>query len=487
MSLSAAEIADVVEELQPLVGGTLQKISAPFPRTVVLELRVPGATHRLLIAAEPDETRLHWTEAKPPAPPVPLPIQNLLRAHLLPSRVRAIESVPGDRIVRISLETPNGARALVAELTGRHGNLILLGEEDRVLGLAVPSASTSRAILPGHRWEPPPPPPAGREPRRRFSADQLPGPFPISRAIDAFYAPKSRERALADRRREAARGIAAARRRIESALQKLEAEASRAAKAEDLRRYGDLLKTALHKVQRGATSVVVTEYTAEGVEEVRVPLDPELSPKANLDRYYKNYRRMKTAQERIAARRADLQLQAARLGELAVQLAAADTEAVVDEIARQAAALGARPKKQGQKQRDLPRPPYRAFVSKTGRPIWVGRGSRENDQLTFKVARGNDLWLHARGLPGAHVVVPLARGAEPDEETLLDACALAAHFSGARGEAVAEVAFTYARYVRKPKGGAPGAVLYVHERVIPYRHDPARIERLLAEQPPEDR
>lgn len=485
MSLGAEEIAQVVAELQPLVGGTVQKIYAPTPRAAILELRVPGATHQLLVSAEPDETRLHRATARPPSPPVPLPIQNLLRAHLLPARLAAIEALPGERIVRLRFDTPRGARTLVGELTGRHGNLLLLGADDRVLGLAAPSPSTTRALLPGHPWTPPPPPPprAGPPPRARFGAGVGEGVFPISAAIEALYAPRSRERALADRRREAARGIAAARKRVESALHKLEDEASRAARAEDLRRYGDLLKTVVGRVPRGADGVRVTEYTEAGAEEVFVPLRPELSAKANLERYYKDYRRMRTAQTRIAERRAQLHAQRERLQALAAALNAADTEATIDEVARQAAAVGARPKRQGQKARDEARPPYRAFVSATGRPIWVGRGAKENDRLTFKVARGNDLWVHARGLPGAHVVVPVARGAAVDPETLLDACALAAHYSGAKGEAVAEIAHTQVRHVRKPKGSTPGAVLYVQEKVLPYRHDPARIERLLAQQP----
>lgn len=485
MSLSAEEIADVVAELQPLVGGTVQKIWSPMPRTAILELRVPGATHQLLVSAEPDETRLHRTESRPASPPAPLPLQNLLRAHALPSRIAAIEAVPGERIARISLDTPNGPRILVGELTGRHGNLILLAENGRVIGTASPSPSTTRAILPGHPYEPPPPPPASAKGgKRRFSAEAegATGPFPISQAIEAIYAPRSRERVLADRRREASRGLAAARKRVESALIKLQDEESRAQKAEDLRRYGDLLKTMINRVPRGAKAIVATEYTAEGVEEVIVPLKPELSAKANLDKLYKDYRRMRTAQERIGQRRAELTVQGARLGELAERLNAADTEALIDEIAREAAAAGARPRKQGQKLRAEAKPPYRSFVSAAGRPIWVGRGSRENDELTFKVAKGNDLWLHTRGLPGAHVVVPLARGAEPDPETLLDACALAAWYSGAKGEAVAEVAWTAARNVRKPKGSGPGAVLYVNEKVVPYRHDDARIGRLLAQQ-----
>ncbi len=106
----------------------------------------------------------------------------------------------------------------------------------------------------------------------------------------------------------------------------------------------------------------------------------------------------------------------------------------------------------------------------------------ENDALTRAVARGNDLWLHARGVGGAHVVARLDRGKAPDQETLLDAAHLAVHFSDARGASQADVAYTRAKHVRKPRGAAPGAVLYVQEKVILLRVEPARVERLLAEE-----
>ena len=481
MSLSAEEIADVVAELQSLVGGTVQKIFAPTPRTAIFELRVPGSTHLLLFSAEPDETRLHRAEARPASPPVPLPLQNLLRAHLLPSRLVGLRRVEGERIVEARFETPRGARTLKAELTGRHGNLILLGEEEKILGLAVQSPSTTRALLPGQRYELPPPPPTTRSapPRRRFPKGE--GAFDVSAAIEAHYAPRSRERVLADHRREAARGIAAARKRVGSALTKLQEESSRAQRAEDFRRYGDLLKTMVGRIPRGAKSVVATEYTETGVEAVVIPLRPELSARANLERFYKDYRRMRVAQERIESRQSELGERAQQLARLSEALNAAQTEAEIDDIARRAASLGARPSKQGRKVREEPRPPYRGFVSAAGRPIWVGRGARENDRLTFRFAKTNDLWFHARGLPGAHVVAPLAKGGTLDEETLLDACALAAHYSGAKGEAVAEIAWTEVRNVRKIKGSAPGAVLFTQERVVAYRHDDRRIARLLGQ------
>jgi predicted ribosome quality control (RQC) complex YloA/Tae2 family protein len=126
--------------------------------------------------------------------------------------------------------------------------------------------------------------------------------------------------------------------------------------------------------------------------------------------------------------------------------------------------------------------PHRTFTSLAGTPILVGKGAEENDALTLRMARGNDLWLHVRGLPGAHVVVRLERGKAPDQETLLDAAHLAVHFSDARGVPVVDVATTRVKYVRKAKGSPPGAVTYSQEKVIALRVEPARLERLLGEE-----
>jgi predicted ribosome quality control (RQC) complex YloA/Tae2 family protein len=124
-------------------------------------------------------------------------------------------------------------------------------------------------------------------------------------------------------------------------------------------------------------------------------------------------------------------------------------------------------------------PPYREFRSSTGNAILVGRGADRNDELTFKVARGNDLWLHARDVPGAHVVVPLS-GRPVDGETLLDAATLAAHHSNARGESQVDVVYLPRKLVRKPPRSSPGSVTHSGGKTIRVRLEPARLERLLA-------
>jgi predicted ribosome quality control (RQC) complex YloA/Tae2 family protein len=110
----------------------------------------------------------------------------------------------------------------------------------------------------------------------------------------------------------------------------------------------------------------------------------------------------------------------------------------------------------------------------------VGRGASDNDALTLRHSKPSDLWLHARGYRGAHVVIPMGRGEECPSELLLDAATLAVHFSAAAGEDRVEVQHTPRRYVRKPRGAAPGAVMVDRERVLVLRHEPDRLARLLA-------
>ncbi|HET8733563.1 MAG TPA: NFACT RNA binding domain-containing protein, partial [Anaeromyxobacteraceae bacterium] len=274
-------------------------------------------------------------------------------------------------------------------------------------------------------------------------------------------------------------GVARSRR----ALEKLADEAARVPAAEADRRAADLLKQSLHAVPRGAREVTVTEWTEEGPRPVTLALDPALTPLANMERMYRRYRRIAESAARVEARAAEVR---ARLAAQEALLAALDREPLdaLPRVEKEARKLGAgpRPRPAARRRDDEAALPYRTFHSLAGLPILVGRGAAENDRLTVRVARGNDVWLHARGRTGAHVVLRLQKGQAPDQESLLDAAHLAAHFSDARGEAAPEVVWTRARHVRKVKRSAPGAVTYSQERSMALRVEPARVERLLQEE-----
>jgi predicted ribosome quality control (RQC) complex YloA/Tae2 family protein len=344
------------------------------------------------------------------------------------------------------------------------------------------SLSQRRALVPGQPYLPPAP--RDETPGAPLRFTPVPGAeFPLSAAIEERYAAIEAERLLAEHRRRLREPLRAAAARATRALARLADEAARVPAAEADRRAGELLARNLGKVRRGAREVLLTDWTEEGPHEVTVALDPALSPQANVERHFRRYRRIVESAARVAARAAEVRGREAALRALLTALDDA-APAELDRIEREARKLGAapRPAAAPRRRRDEPAPPYRTFRSVAGIAILVGRGAEQNDALTVRVARGNDLWLHARGLPGAHVVVRLEKGRAPDQETFLDAAHLAVHFSDARGAPQAEVAATRAKHVRKVKGSAPGAVTYSQEKVTMLRVEPGRVERLLSEE-----
>jgi predicted ribosome quality control (RQC) complex YloA/Tae2 family protein len=127
---------------------------------------------------------------------------------------------------------------------------------------------------------------------------------------------------------------------------------------------------------------------------------------------------------------------------------------------------------------DQRRGPFRRFTSTDGLPIFVGRNARENDELTFGLAKSDDLWLHARGTPGSHVVVRLGKGIDPPPETLRDAAMLALLYSDLKKSGKGEVIYTRRKWVKKAKGQAPGAVLVTQEKSLHISLDKTRLELL---------
>ncbi|HZZ86279.1 MAG TPA: NFACT RNA binding domain-containing protein [Anaeromyxobacteraceae bacterium] len=519
MSLDAAEIAALVEELRPLVGARVDAARVHAERTITLEVFSRSDSATLLLSAEADLTRLHAVARRPPAPASPFGFQAVLRRELEGAQLAAIEAAAGERVVTLRFLRAAGPLSLVAELTGRNGNLFLVREDGTILASAGRNLSQRRELVAGRPYVPPAPrdvrglpspalPSAGGEgvvgsaeppPLSRAAGEgqgggaaprfaPVPGArFPLSAAVEAAYAEKERERLLADARRRLREPLRGALARSRRALDKLAEEAARVPAAEVDRRAADLIKQNFQALRRGAREARVTEYTADGPRQVTIALDAALGPRENMERYYRRYRRIVESAARVAARAAEVRDRVAALAALLAEVDGAG-EGELARLEREARKLSAGPKPpQAPRRRkeEEPAPPHRLFRSLSGAEILVGRGAADNDRLTLRIARGNDLWLHARGQKGAHVVVRLpGKGAGPDQETLLDAAHLAAHFSDARGEPLVEVTYTRAKYVRKAKGSPPGAVTYSQDRTLNLRIEPARTARLLAEEHP---
>jgi len=450
----------VARALEPeLTGAVVQKVRAPWPERLELELRQPGRTVRLLLSVESGLGRLSVIEARALGTSDGGPSPWLLRARkeLTGRRLSSIRCT-GIRQVRLGFEKAGTVRSVVAAL-GAPGVLLLLGDGDAPMAA---SHGPARAPAPAEAVA------EGGPASRLGNARGL----DAGRAAEALVAAREsvvRREAL---QRSRLQPIRTALQRLRRTRAKVEAEANRESAAEEHRRWGELLSRAVDQVPRGARSVRLTEWTEDGGREVEVPLEPTLAPRAQVERHFHQYRRLLRGSALARERLAVLDRNIAE-AEGALAEAEASTEA---ELETSVPSVAAPPRRQ----RAAPaHRPYRTFRTAGGQPIWVGRAGEDNAALTFRVARPHHLWMHARGVPGAHVVVPLDRGADVGQETLLDAAHLALHFSRLAGESRGEVAWTRARLVKRVKGGAPGQVTYTGEKVLGVRVEPARLERLL--------
>ncbi len=233
-------------------------------------------------------------------------------------------------------------------------------------------------------------------------------------------------------------------------------------RAEEYQRFGDLLISHLHEIAGGEEKVILRDDRGEAV----VPLQKNLSPVQNAQRYYEKAKRSRAAQEQ-AARRLDELRAFVGPSEQLLQLIEDTTtrdelKMVMSEHSDELDALGI-----GPKSREREQLPFRVFVVEGGFEVWAGKSSRNNDELTMKYAKPNDLWFHARGAAGSHVVLKVNTGkGEPGKKAKEQAASIAAYYSKMKNAKMVPVAMTEKKYVRKPKGAAPGSVVVEREKVI---------------------
>jgi predicted ribosome quality control (RQC) complex YloA/Tae2 family protein len=270
----------------------------------------------------------------------------------------------------------------------------------------------------------------------------------------------------AQRRERLLQAIRSARERAVSRLAALHTEGAKAAEADRLRAWGELIYAYLWSIGPGQR-----ELTVDGVT---VPLDPALSAKENAQAYFERYRKAQSAGSHVPELVDRAEQEVAYLDQLATLVAQAerfdDLESLAIEWDGYLRASGRTGGERKPVRRSAPPKRPRAIYDEAGNAIYVGRSGSENDAVTFDVAGPNDTWLHARGVPGSHVIVRWRDPAgQEDEETLRRAASLAAYYSAARASGTVEVDATRRRYVRKVKGTGPGMVTYRNERTLAVR------------------
>ncbi len=298
----------------------------------------------------------------------------------------------------------------------------------------------------------------------------------LGAAYDALYAHREKTEWI---RRHGASARRVIQNNIERCEKKLALYADALNSAESMeknRLYGELLTASLHELAAGAQAVVLNYY-AEPPERIAIPMDAQLTPGENAQRYYRKYQKQKAARDMALAQREET------LGELAYlegqmeNLKNCTAPNELEELLDELRAEGYIKKDRGERKKPkLPASKPMRYVSSDGIELLVGKNNAQNDALTLKTALPNETWLHAKNIPGSHVII--RREGEPPERTLREAAVLAAYFSKARGSENVPVDFTPRKHVKKPSGAKPGMVIYTTNRTVFVTPDETLIKRL---------
>ena len=302
----------------------------------------------------------------------------------------------------------------------------------------------------------------------------------FSALLDAFYTEtEQRERMLQKSqslRRTVTNLLERTRRKL--AAQRKEREAS--LDRETLRRRGDIVTANLHAMTRGMTVLRAEDFSQEDMQEIEITLRPELSPQQNAARFYKEYNKAKHAEKILAEQIARGEIEEEYLGAVLDELNRAESERDLAEIRAELEAGGYVRSADRRRQQKQPASRPMRFRSSDGFEILVGRNNRQNDQLSLKTARRDDLWLHIQKFHGTQVIICCAGAPVPDG-TITEAAMLAAWYSQAREGQNVPVDVTQVRNLRKPNGAKPGMVVYDRYRTVIVTPDAALCERLRVE------
>jgi len=445
-----------------LAGARVDKIHNPAKEEFVLHLRTRDGAQKLLICLSPGRSRAGIVRHVPENPPQPGMFCMLLRKHLQGAVLTGVRQPGLERILFFDFSATTGIGdpvqlALCAEFTGRRTNLLLLRDELIIDCLKRTDLTQGgRLLLPGARYELPPnnnyaPPPS------------LEGGWPagqggVSALLEAHYIEKDQ----AERKRQQSGALlklvptrsARIRRKLEAQRQEL----LRAQDREYLRICAELIlanQARLEHEAKGHSTYRLENYY-ENNEVLSIPVNPALNPSANAQRYFKEYRKAKTAAGLLGdfISRGEQELQ--YLESVSDLLQRCESPAETDALRSELETQGYCKAKNAKQKKQRPLPPLE-YTSTEGLRILVGRNNLQNDQLSRGLAKPGDLWFHAHAIPGSHVIL-CTEGKPPGQASINEAAMLAAWHSRSRGPA--EVDYTPVQALKKPAGSPPGKVIY---------------------------
>ena len=299
----------------------------------------------------------------------------------------------------------------------------------------------------------------------------------FSQLLDAFYSRRDQQEQQRRRGRELQRSVKSARDRLARKLAGQREDFRKTETREEVRRRAELVTANLYRIRRGDRSLVCEDYYEPDCPEISIALDPLKTPQQNAAALYKEYGKLKGARQHLSVLIEQGEQQLDYLNSVLDELERAESEKDLSDIRRELSETGyLRRQKGARTEKGRAQTPLR-FVTDAGLEVLVGRSNVQNDELTTKLARRTDYWLHTQRVHGSHVILR-CEGQEPDEASLEQAASIAAYYSQGREAGKIPVDCTMVRFVRKPSGSLPGKVIYTDYHTILAEADEALVNRL---------
>lgn len=575
-----------MELSQKLIGARVEKIHQPDRNQIVIRFKAKQNSAKLLVSANSSFPYATLTTLEKKNPEVPPLFCMVLRKHLQGGLLESIRQHENDRILIFDFNTRDDlhfkeTKRLVVELMGKHSNIILCDENDRIIDSIrrVPSTvSRIRQILPGLTYMLPPDqektdpdacdphafetlltrrettlqkavysnfkgvspilakefcllcgfdpampvstlPSKGAEALRRtirafgsrvdalqvkpciFMQDRIPKDFHASDLtiypqalyerlffdapsdmIDYYYSERNVHATLKTKASNIRKVVSSRLHQSRRKLEKLHEEYTHSLDFEKFKVYGDLLISNLHRIDRNMETVSLENFY-EGNKPVSIELDKRLDPAQNAQLYYKKYNKNKNAKREVKRQieitHREIEYLEAVLTTIEQADEAENIEAIRYELAKSgylASRVPNRKEAAKRKKTDAFNRTHMTFLTRNGKTVIAGKNNTQNERVTFKKARPDDLWFHAKNIPGSHVV--LLSDEEPSREDRAEAAMIAAYYSKARQSSNVPVDCTQVRHVKKIKGAGPGLVTYEHQRTLYVTPDRESIENM---------
>ncbi|WP_270503888.1 NFACT RNA binding domain-containing protein [Ligilactobacillus salivarius] len=285
----------------------------------------------------------------------------------------------------------------------------------------------------------------------------------LSEMLDVFYHTKANRDRVQQQGGQLLHVIRKNLQRNKKKLKKLSNELKATENADEYRIKGEVLTTYLYQIKRGMTKITLPNFY-DNNKEITISLSNQLSPSQNAQKYFKKYQKLKIAVTFVNEQIELTKKEVAYLEEIQTQIELA-TPADLDDIKTELQQEGYIKKKQQKSKRSsrvkINKP--ESFIASDGTEILVGKNNLQNEKLTLHTAKKTDIWLHAKNIPGSHVII---KSNNPSDETLFEAAMLAAYFSKFRSSANVPIDYVQVKNIRKPNGSKPGFVIYEGQKTL---------------------